>query len=135
MDDRQFEIRQVRREVLLYSLGILLCLGLMYGVYALLHRLTGKVLLGGAVGACLMIVNYLLTAAGVLRASDKAEQGDAKAGMRTVSMSRLGRYLLMILVLVAFGKSGLCDVVAMVIPLVLSRPILMILELFRRKDR
>lgn len=135
MDNRKIEIRQVRREVLLYSLGILLCLGLMYGVYALLHRLSGRVLLGGAVGAALMIANYLLTAVGVLRATDKAEQGDAKAGMRTVSMSRLGRYLLMILVLVVFGKSGLCDVIAMLIPLVLSRPILMILELFRRKDK
>ena len=134
MNDRETDIRQVRREVLLFALGTLVCLGLMYGVYALLHRLTAKVLLGGAVGAALAILNYVLTAAGVLRAADKAEQGDAKSGMRTINLSMLGRYLLMILVLVVFAKSGLCDVIAMVIPLLLSRLVLFFIELFRRKD-
>ena len=134
MNDRENDIWQVRREVLLFALGTLVCLGLMYGVYALLHRLTAKVLLGGAVGAALAILNYVLTAAGVLRAADKAEQGDAKSGMRTINLSMLGRYLLMILVLVVFAKSGLCDVIAMVIPLLLSRLVLFFIELFRRKD-
>jgi hypothetical protein len=40
----------------------------------------------------------------------------------------------MILVLVVFAKSGLCDVIAMVIPLLLSRLVLFFIELFRRKD-
>ncbi len=134
MNDRENDIRQVRREVLLFALGTLVCLGLMYGVYALLHRLTAKVLLGGAVGALITVLNYFLMALGVWSASAKAEQGDPAGGRRVITLSMIGRYLLMIAVLVAGAKSGLCDVVAMVVPLALFRILLFAAEFFRGKE-
>ena len=126
--------RQMQRELRLYALMQLVCLGLMLGVYALLHRLTGKVILGGAVGAGLAILNYCLTAVGVLRAADQAERGDVARAKRTITTSMLLRYLLMLGVLVLCAKLKWCDVVAMLIPLLLSRLLIFAGEYFRRKE-
>lgn len=134
MNESKTEKRQVYRELLVFALGQLICLGLMFGVFALLHRLDGKVLLGGAIGALLATLNYFLTAVGVFRAAQKAEQDDQAGSLRAIRLSMLGRYLLMLLVLVAGGKSGLCNVIAMVVPLLLSRVLLFVGEFFRRKD-
>lgn len=126
--------QQTLRELLIYSVLQLVCAGLMIGVFALLKQLNGEVLLGAAVGVALAVVNYFLMAVGVYAAAGKAEQGDPKAGQRIISLSMLGRYGLMILVLVAFAKSGVCNVIAMVIPLALSRILIFVGEFFRRKD-
>ena len=134
MNQAQTEKKQVYRELLIFLLGELICLGLMFGVFALLHKLDGKVLLGGAIGAALAVLNYFLTALGVFRAAEKAGQGDTAGGMRTIRLSMYGRYLLLIVVLVAAAKSGWCNVIAMVIPLLLARLLLFAGEFFRRKD-
>lgn len=134
MNDKQSEKRRMRRELLLFALGELLVLGVSFGVYALLRRLTGKVLLGGAVGAAVAVLNYCLMALGVWAASEKAAQGDPVGGRKIVTLSMIGRYLFMIVLLFAFAKSGLCDVVAMAIPLALSRVILFAAEFFRKKE-
>ena len=131
---QQSDKRQTLREVGIFALGQLVCLGLTFGVFALLHRLDGKVLLGGAIGAAVTILNYFLTALGVWAAADRAEQGDAAAGKRIITLSMLGRYLLMGGILIAGGLSKACSVIAMVIPLALTRPLIFAGEFFRRKD-
>ena len=134
MNDRQTEKHRMLRELTRFALMQLVCLGLMYGVYALLGRLTDKVLLGGGIGFALAALNYFLMAVGVWTAADKAEKGDPAGGRRTINASMMGRYLLIILVLVAGAKSGWCDVIAMLIPLALTRPLIFIGEFFRRKE-
>lgn len=134
MNNRETEKKQVFRELKLFALGELLILALVCAGFALAGRWSGQVLPGAAVGAGLAILNYALMALGVLKAADKAEAGDPIGGRRTMTLSMLGRYLLMIAVLVAGAKSGLCNVVAMVIPLALSRLILFAAEYFRRKE-
>ena len=133
--DKQTEKQQVYRELLIFALGELLVLALVCAGFALTGHWSGKVLAGAAVGAGLAVLNYALMALSVLRAADKAEQGDPTAGRRTMTTSMLGRYLLMIAVLVLGAKSGLCNVIAMVIPLAASRLLLFAAEFFRRKDR
>jgi hypothetical protein len=125
--------RQMRRELLIYAVMQLVCFGVMLGVYALLRRLTGKVILGGAVGAGLAILNYCLMAVGVTRAANQAEGGDVARAKRTITASMLLRYLLMLGVLVLCAKLKWCDVVAMLIPLLLSRLLIFAGEFFRRK--
>ncbi len=124
----------VRRELLRFTLGELLCFALVCAGFAAFGKWSGKVLLGAAVGAGLAALNYFLTAMAVFRAADKARQGNPAAGSRLVSMATVGRFVLMIAVLVAAAKSGRCDVIAMVIPLLAARLLLFVLELFRRKD-
>ena len=134
MNDRQSEKRQMRRELLLFALGEAIVLAGTAGVFALLGRFSGKVLLGAAVGACLACLNYGLMALGVWAAADKAEAGDPAGGRKLITLSMLGRYLMMAAVLVIGAKTGLCDVIAMVVPLALSRVILFAVEYFRRKE-
>ena len=132
--DKNEQKRQVYRELKLFALGELLILALVCGGFALLGKWSGKVLAGALTGAGLAMLNYALMALGVFKAAEKAEAGDPASGQRTMTLSMLGRYLLMIAVLVIGAKSGRCDVIAMVIPLALSRLILYAAELFRRKD-
>lgn len=132
--NNQTDRQQTRRELLIIALGELLVLALLFGAYALLGRLTGKVLLGGCVGAATAVLNYFLMAVGVNAAADRAEGGDPARGRRILLLSMLGRYALMIAILLIGGKSGRCDVVAMVIPLALFRVLLYVGEFFRRKD-
>lgn len=126
--------RQTYRELLIFALGELICLGLLYGAFAMLGKLDGKVLLGGAVGALTAILNYFLMAVGVYAAAARAEAGDPVRGRRIVSLSMTGRFLLMIAILVVGAKSGTCNVIAMVIPLLLFRVLIFVGEFFRRKD-
>lgn len=130
MNDKQ----QTCRELLTVAVGELLVLGLLYGAFALLGKLDGKVLLGGAAGAGTAILNYFLMAVGVNAAADRAEAGDPDRGRRIISLSMIGRFLLMIAILVIGAKSGLCNVIAMVIPLALFRVLIYLGEFFRRKD-
>ena len=130
MNDKQ----QTLRELLIFALGELICLGLLYGAFALLGKLDSKVLLGGAIGAVTAVLNYFLMAVGVYAAAARAEAGDPARGRRVVSLSMAGRFLLMIAILVVGAKSGLCNVVAMVIPLLLFRVLIFVGEFFRRKD-
>ena len=126
--------QQTLRELLIFALGELICLGLLYGAFALLGKLDSKVLLGGAIGAVTAVLNYFLMAVGVYAAAARAEAGDPARGRRIVSLSMAGRFLLMIAILVVGAKSGLCNVVAMVIPLLLFRVLIFVGEFFRRKD-
>ena len=126
--------RQTYRELLICALGELICLGLLYGAFALLGKLDGKVLLGGAIGVLTAILNYFLMAVGVYAAAARAEAGDPVRGKRIVSLSMAGRFLLMIAILVVGAKSGACNVIAMVIPLLLFRMLIFVGEFFRRKD-
>lgn len=126
--------RQTWRELLIVAAGELIVLGLVCGGFALLGRLDRSVLLGGAVGAATAVLNYFLMAVGVFAAADRAEAGDPARGKRIISLSMLGRYLLMIAILVISAKSGYCNVVAMVIPIALFRVLIYVGEFFRRKD-
>ena len=131
---KQTDKQQTVRELLIYAAMQLVCLGLMFGIAALVHKLDGKFILGGFVGAGMMILNYFLMAVSIYAAAEKAKRGDEAGGRRIMSLSMLGRYALLIVVLVVLAKAGVCNVVAMVVPLALSRILIFIGEFFRRKD-
>ncbi len=125
--------KEVFRQTAIVLIGQLILCGAMVGIYALLSRFTQKVLLGAIVGLLLATLNFFLMAVGVSLAADKAEAQDVKGGKSLLQMSMLGRYVLLALALFAFAKSGLCDVLPLVLPLAFVRPILTIGEFFRKK--
>ena len=129
MDMRKFVLRQTG----LVALGELLGVAVMIGIFALLGKYDSKVLLGGAVGGAVATANFLAMAIGVNLAADKAEKQNVKGGQATVKMSYLLRTIVMFVVLFAFAKSGLCNVLALVLPLIFVRFTLTIAEFFRRK--
>ena len=125
--------QQTLRELAVVAAGELLVLGLIYGAFAALGKLDGKVLLGGALGAVTAILNYFLMAVTIYAAAAKAGAGDPVRAKRLVSLSMLGRFALMIALLVIGAKSGACNVIAMVIPLAVFRLLIFAAEFFRKK--
>lgn len=122
----------VFKETGIVAIGEVICLALMLGVYALLGYFSMKVLLGGAVGTVLSVMNFFFMAVNAVMAADKAVNQDVNGGKRQIKASYTLRMALIFVVLFAFVKSGLCDPLASVLPLVFVRPVITIAEFFRK---
>ena len=122
----------VYKETGIVLIGEILCLGLMLGIYALLGYFSMKVLWGGIVGMILSVLNFFLMAANAMMAADKAVNQDVKGGQKQIKASYTMRMALIFVVLFAFVKSGLCDPLASVLPLIFVRPVITIAEFFRK---
>lgn len=128
MDPRKFILKQTG----IIAAGQALCVGAMLGIFFLLGKYDQTVLLGGIVGGLAAIGNFFFMALGAMLAADKAVEQNVKAGNALVRMSYILRLGVLAVVLFAFAKSGLCNVFALVIPLVFTRPILTVTEFFRK---
>ncbi len=121
------------QETLPVLIGTAICTGLMIGVFALLGRYSTAVVLGGLMGALVAAANFFLMALGTGLAADKAQQQDVAGGQALIQLSYIGRMVGLFLVLFLLAKTGLFDVVALVIPLVFVRPALTVAEIFKKK--
>ncbi len=123
----------VIQQTLSLILGQLLCCGAMIGIYALLGRLDRSVLLGAGVGAVLATGNFFLMALFADMAADKGMQQDVSGGQALIQLSYIGRLVVLFLALVVCARSGLFDLIALVLPLVFVRPILTVNGLRNKK--
>ena len=123
----------VYRETAIVALGELICCAVMVGVFAALGYFEMNVLWGALAGAGIMIANYFFMAVLISLAADKAQQEQTKQAKSMVQISSTVRLILMGLLLVACIKLG-ANVIALVLPLVFVRPILMVAEFFRKKE-
>lgn len=126
MDSRKF----ILRKTALIALGQALCVAVMVGVFALLGDCDRSVLLGGILGGVIAVGNFFVMAVCADLAADKAEKGNVQAGQALVRASYIGRLAVVAILLFALVKSGLCHVVAAVVPLIFNRPILTVSEFF-----
>ncbi len=129
MDSRKF----VLVETGIIAIGEVFCIAAMMAVYLLIGYYDVSVLLGGIIGGVLAVGNFLFMAIGASLAADKALAQNVKGGKAVIRNSMLLRYLVIFVILAACAKSGLCDAIALVIPLIFVRPIMMISEFFRKK--
>ena len=129
MDSRKL----VLKETAIILLGEAICVAAMIGIYALLGFYDTDVLLGGIAGAVIAAANFFFMAMMTQLAADRAENQDVEGGKKLLKASYPIRLLVLALVLIACGKSGFFNVLALVLPLVFVRPILMIAEFFRKK--
>ena len=129
MDSRKL----VFKDTAIILCGEILCVGVMFAIYALLGYFDTSVLLGGIAGAVVAAANFFFMAMMTQLAADRAENQDVEGGKKLLKASYPIRLLVLALVLIACGKSGFFDVLALVLPLVFVRPILMIAEFFRKK--
>jgi hypothetical protein len=129
MDSRKI----VYKETAVVAIGVAICVALMLAIFALLGAFDRSVLLGGIIGGILTVANFFFMAVGTALAADKAESQDVKGGKAVISASYGLRMVLLFVLMFACVKSGLCDVVALVIPLAFVRPVLTIAEFFRKK--
>jgi len=129
MDNRKYILSQT----LVILIGELALSALMVGVFALLGHFDLSVVLGAAVGALIATANHLVLMLGVIAASAKAEKQDVKGGQMLVQLSYMGRLIGLFLILVLCARSGAFNLIALVLPLVFTRPILTIAEHFNKK--
>lgn len=123
----------VWKETAIVAVGEVLCTALMVGIFALLGYYDSSVLLGGLVGAAVAVANFLVLAIVATLAADKAEQQDVAGGQKLIKGSYPVRLIVLAVVLFACAKSGVFNVIALVLPLVFVRPVLTIAEFFRKK--
>lgn len=117
----------------LIALGEGICLALMYGIYGLLQKFTLSVILGGLVGVALSVGNFFFMAVVATLAADKAQQQDVAGGQKLMKSAYPIRILVLAAILILCAKSGMFDVLALALPLLFVRPILMIREFFSKK--
>ena len=129
MDSKKLLLKQTG----IIALGQAVCIALMAGVFAILGRLDSSVILGGLVGAAVSTANFFFMALFADRAADKAQQQDVAGGQKLVQLSYMGRLIVMFAVLALCAKSGYFHVLALVLPLAFNRPILTLVEFFRKK--
>ena len=131
----------VLRETARMALGIALCAGIMFGVYALLGKLGGSVVAGGLYTSALTILNFFvmgMTVQAITNEVGKKERTDEeienlstqmKARMKTsYSMRTLAMLALVVVGIVVFKFDGL----ATVLPLAFPRAVLLILQITGR---
>jgi len=129
MNTRKFLLHQIA----LVAAGQALCTAAMILVFALVGKYSASVLLGGIAGALLATANFFFMSLFTSLAADKAEAQDVAGGQKLIQLSYMGRMLGLFLVLVLCAKSGIFHLLALVIPLVFTRPILTVAELFKKK--
>ena len=129
MDSRKIVFTQTA----VVAVGELIGVGAMLGVFALLSMFDLSVLLGGIIGCIVAILNFFFMAIVADLAADKAEQQDVKGGKAMIQRSMLLRTAAMFIIFFALAKSGVCNVIALVVPLVFVRPTITIAEFFRKK--
>ena len=128
MDSRKI----VYRETGIVAIGQVICLAVMYAVFALLGYFDSTVLLGGIIGTVLSLANFFFMAVSASLAADKAVNQDVKSGTALMKGSYLVRLAVIFVILLACVKSGLCNPIASVLPLVFVRPIITVAEFFRK---
>ena len=129
MDSRKYVLVQTG----IIAIGEAVGLGVMLSVFALLNRLDYTVVLGGVVGALVSLLNFFFMAVSLTLAADRAAQQDVKGGKGLVKSSYAIRTIIMFVVLALCAKSGHCNVIALVVPLLVVQPTLLVAEFFRKK--
>ncbi len=128
MDSRKI----VFRETAVIAAGELLCSAVMLGVFAALGYFRPNVLWGALGGSLLTILNYFFMAVTVSVAADRAEQGQVQQAQKMVQLSSTVRLVVLGILLFAGIKLG-ANGLALLLPLLFQRPVLMLAEFFRKK--
>lgn len=105
----------------------------MLGIFALAGHFDLTVLLGGLAGGLVATANFFLLCLFADIAADKAQAQDVAGGQKLIHLSYSGRLLGLFLILVLLAKSGYCHPLALVIPLVFTRPALALAGHLKKK--
>ena len=105
----------------------------MFGIYALIGRFSVAVLLGGLVGGLISVANFFAMAIVATLAADRAEKQDVLGCNKLISSSYPLRMLAIAGIIFVCAKSGVFDVIALMLPLVFVSPTITVAEFFRKK--
>ena len=108
--------------------GEVLVAALCVLVFALIRKYAPAVLCGALSGAALAVLNFVIMAFVASRAARKAVQNDVKTGEIAMRVSLFLRMILIFAVLIILVKTGLCDPIAAIVPLVAMQPVILLAE-------
>ena len=128
MDSRKI----VFKETALIAVGEIICSAITVGVFAAIGHFEMNVLWGSLAGCAIIIANYFFMAVFASLAADRAAEGNTARAKKMIQMSSLVRLLLMGVLLFAGFKLG-ANTIALALPLLLLRPIMLVAEFFRKK--
>lgn len=127
-ESRKFVLKQSA----LVLAGVMACVAAMVGVFAMLGKFGWPVVWGGLVGGLLSSGNFFFMAVSAELAADKAQADQVQAGKTLMQTSYTVRLIALAVILFACARSGWFNLFALVLPLVFVRPVLTILEFFRK---
>ena len=128
-----FHNKEAIRQILRVLAGEAACVALMLGVCGLIGRFSRQVLLGALIGGALAMLNFLLLSVTVSRAADRAETtGEAVKARVSVQVMALVRLLLLAVLYILILKSGACDPIAAILPLLFLQLSIVLTEFFRK---
>ena len=124
--------KKVLKQTAVIGAGQLLCSAITVAVFYGLGKFTMPVLWSSLGGAGVMVLNHLFLAITVELAADKAVKGEVEQAKKMVSLSSAVR-LFCIAAALFLGVWLGGNVIALALPLALTRPILMVTEFFGKK--
>lgn len=128
MDSRKI----VFQETAVIAIGEVILSGIMVGVFAALGQFSIRVLISAIAGSIIMTLNYFFMAVTVSLAADRAQNGQVEQAKKSVQLSSVIRLICMGVALFLGIRLG-GHVIALVLPLLFPRPILMLAAFFRKK--
>ena len=128
MDSRKL----VLTETAIVAAGDLVCAAVIVGVFAALGFFQWNVLWGALAGSAIVIVNHFFMAITVNMAADRAEAGETAQGKKMIQTSSVVRLVAMGVAVVVAIKLGV-NAISLALPILLLRPMLMVIEFFRKK--
>lgn len=128
-----FPKHNIFKEAAVMAVGMALCVAAMLGVYALLGKYDGTVLLGGIAGGVLALVYYLSMVICADIAAKKALEQDVKGGQTLMQLSHTVRMVLLFGAWVLCALSESFDLIALVLPVIFVRPIMGAADIINRK--
>ena len=113
----------VIRATLGLSIGMVICLAVMLGVYWLIGKLEPLILISGAVGTAVAIGNFFFMAVGLSSIPEGTDAMQIK--LRTQGSFMVRTFAVLAILVVAIKVFG-CNAIATLIPLLFTRPIFMV---------
>lgn len=124
--------KTVFQQTCVIAIGMTACAAVMVGVFALLGHCDMSVLLGAVAGGVLAVANFFVMALCTSLAADKAAAQDVKGGQMLLQLSYIGRMVGMFLIWFLCYRTGLFNLIALVLPMLFTQPIITVAELFRK---
>lgn len=124
--------RDILHQVTRLTIAMIICVGIMLGIYALLGIFTRSVLVGAVVGLILSIGNFVSLSITVSNALDRAARdNDPQRAQLSIQASSVIRLLVLAAIYILLFRAKLCDPIAALLPLLLAQGVLKLVEFFR----
>ena len=124
--------RDILHQVTRLTIAMIICVGIMLGIYALLGIFTRSVLVGAVVGLLLSIGNFVSLSITVSNALNRAARdNDPQRAQLSIQTSSVIRLLVLAAIYILLFRAKLCDPIAALLPLLLAQGVLKLVEFFR----